>query len=206
MPKETVEEMATYCMAKFWNLDTFIDQEIVSQKRTRTKKNIIEFARERTLNVGFLANNGTELQKDNFGQHIKTFLEAYVDPRVETFTKTVGVHEALELRRFLRILGDQKIQCTLNLDESAVSFVFKTTKNTVDYIQVMYGKQPDSTIHLNADLKWLSEPANSKLNEKLEFAFSQNLSPKKLWNTFRLLVAVSTEFLAWTIQKQRQKK
>jgi len=206
LSKEVVEEMATYCMAKFWNLDTFIDQELVSQKRTLAKKNIVDFARERTLNVGFLANNGTNLQQDNFGQHIKTFLEAYVDPRVERYTKTVGVHEVLELRRFLRILGHQKIQCTLNLDDTIISFVFKTTKTTVDYIQVTQGKQHDSTIHLNADLKWLSEPNNSNLTEKLQFAFSQNLSPKKIWNTFRLIIAVSTEFLAWNLQKQSPKK
>ena len=200
LSKENIEELATYCMAKFWNLDTLIDQEIVTQKRTMRKKTITDFIRERTLNVGFLANNGNELQKDNFGQHIKTFLEAYVDPRVETYTKTVGAHKVLEMTRFLQILGSQKIQCTLSLDDATVSFVFKTTSKTVEYMRVIRGRQDDSTINLDVDLKWLAEPRLSNLLKTPAFLFSNNLSIKKLWNTFKLFVATGTEVLASNLQ------
>ena len=203
LSKEMIEEMATYCMAKFWNLDTFIDQEMVSQKRTMRKKSIVDFTRERTLNLGFMANNGNELQKDNFGQHIKTFLEAYVDPRVEAYTKTVGAHEVLEMTRFLRILGSQKIQCTLSLDDATVSFVFKTTSKTVEYIRVIRGRQDCSTINLDVDLKWLAEPHHSNLLKTPAFLFSHNLSIKKLWNTFKLFVAIGTEVLASNLQTSR---
>jgi len=203
LSKEMIEEMATYCMAKFWNLDTFIDQEMVSQKRTMRKKTIVDFTRERTLNLGFMANNGNELQKDNFGQHIKTFLEAYVDPRVEAYTKTVGAHEVLEMTRFLRILGSQKIQCTLSLDDATVSFVFKTTSKTVEYIRVIRGRQDCSTINLDVDLKWLAEPHHSNLLKTPAFLFSHNLSIKKLWNTFKLFVAIGTEVLASNLQTSR---
>ena len=200
LSNENIEELATYCMAKFWNLDTLIDQEIVTQKRTMRKKTITDFIRERTLNVGFLANNGNELQKDNFGQHIKTFLEAYVDPRVETYTKTVGAHKVLEMTRFLQILGSQKIQCTLSLDDATVSFVFKTTSKTVEYMRVIRGRQDDSTINLDVDLKWLAEPRLSNLLKTPAFLFSNNLSIKKLWNTFKLFVATGTEVLASNLQ------
>jgi len=203
LSKENIEEMATYCMAKFWNLDTLIDQEIVTQKRTRRKKTIADFIRERTLNVGFLANNGNELQKDNFGQHIKTFLEAYVDPRVENYTRTVGAHKVLEMTRFLRILGAQKIQCTLSLDDATVSFVFKTTRKTVEYIRIIRGRQDGSTINLDVDLKWLAEPHLSNLLKTPAFLFSHNLSIKKLWNTFKLFVAIGTEVLASNLQTSR---
>jgi len=195
--------MATYCMAKFWNLDTFIDQEMVSQKITMRKKTIVDFTRERTLNLSFMANNGNELQKDNFGQHIKTFLEAYVDPRVETYTRTVGVHEVLEMTRFLRILGSQKIQCTLSLDDATVSFVFKTTSKTVEYIRVIRGRQDGSTINLDVDLKCIAEPNYSNLLKIPAVLFSHNLSAKKLWNTFKLFVAIGTEVLTSNPQTPR---
>ncbi|MBN1244830.1 cobalamin-dependent protein [Candidatus Bathyarchaeota archaeon] len=203
LSKEMIEEMATYCMAKFWNLDTFIDQERVSQKRTMRKKTIVDFTRERTLNLGFMTNNGNELQKDNFGQHIKTFLEAYVDPRVETYTRTVGAHDVLEMTRFLRILGSQKIQCTLSLDDSTVSFVFKTTSKTVDYIRTIRGRQAGSTINLDVDLKCLAEPSYSNLLKIPAVLFSHNLSIKKLWNTFKLFVAISAEALISNLQTPR---
>jgi len=200
LSKEMIEELATYCMAKFWNLDTFIDQELVSQKRTMRKKTIVDFTRERTLNLSFMANNGNELQKDNFGQHIKTFLEAYVDPRVETYTRTVRAHEVLEMTRFLRILGSQKIQCTLSLDDTTVSFVFKTTSKTVEYIRVIRGRQDSSTINLDVNLKCLAEPNYSNLLKIPAFLFSRNLSIKKLWNTFKLFVAIGTEVLVSNLQ------
>jgi len=203
LSKEKVEELATYCMAKFWNLDTFIDQEMVSQKRTMKKKTIVDFTRERTLNLSFMANNGNELQKDNFGQHIKTFLEAYVDPRVETYTRTVGVHEVLEMTRLLRVLGSQKIQCTLSLDDATVSFVFKTTSKTVEYIRVIRGRQDGSTINLDVDLKCIAEPSYSNLLKIPAVLFSHNLSIKKLWNTFKLFVAIGTEALASNLQTPR---
>ena len=206
LTKEKIEEMATYCMAKFWNMDTFIDHEKISQTRTKQKKPIVDFVNERITNLSFMTNNGTELQKDNFEKHIKIFLEAYIDTRVEAYTRTVGVHEVLEMTRFLKILGPQKIQCTLSLDNTTASFIFKTTKTTVEYIRVIRGRQADATITLDVDLKWLSEPGNSHIIERVALVFSRNLTTKKLWNTFRFFAAVGTDALAWNLQKLTSRK
>jgi radical SAM superfamily enzyme YgiQ (UPF0313 family) len=206
LTKEKIEEMATYCMAKFWNIDTFIDQEKISQTRTKQKKSIVDFVNERITNLGFMTNNGTELQKGNFEKHIRVFLEAYIDPRVEAYTRKVGVHEVLEMTQFLKMLGPQKIQCTLSLDDTDASFIFKTTKTTVEYIRVIRGRQADATITLDADLKWLSEPNNSRIIERVPLVFSRNLTIKKLWNTFRLFAAVGTSVLAWELQKLKSPK
>ena len=206
LTKEKIEEMATYCMAKFWNMDTFIDHEKISQTRTKQKKPIVDFVNERITNLSFMANNGTELQKGNFEKHIKIFLEAYIDTRVEAYTRKVGVHEVLEMTQFLKILGPQKIQCTLGLDDTHASFIFKTTKTTVEYIRIIRGRQADATITLDVDLKWLSEPNNSRIIERVAFVFSRNLSIKKLWNTFRLFTAVGTSALAWNLKKLKSRK
>ena len=206
LTKEKIEEMATYCMAKFWNVDTFIDHEKISQTRTKQKKPIVDFVNERITNLGFMTNNGTELQKDNFEKHIKIFLEAYIDTRVEAYTRKVGVHEVLEMTQFLKILGPQKIQCTLSLDDTNASFIFKTSKTTVEYIRIIRGRQADATITLDVDLKWLSEPDNSRIIERVALVFSHNLTTKKLWNTFRLFAAVGTSALAWNLQKLKSRK
>jgi radical SAM superfamily enzyme YgiQ (UPF0313 family) len=206
LTKSRIEELATYCMAKFWNIDTFIDHEMVVQKRTLKKKPVVDFVQERTLNLGFMANNGNELQKGNFDQHIKTFLEAYVDPRVETYTRTVGIHEALEITKFLRILGAQKIQCTLNLDDTTVSFLFETTSKSVEYVRISYGRVEDSTVNLDVDLNWLAKPSVSNLAKTPAYLFKNNLSVKKLWNTFRLFVAVGAEFLASNLPSSGSQK
>ncbi|XHH08627.1 MAG: B12-binding domain-containing radical SAM protein [Candidatus Bathyarchaeia archaeon] len=201
LSKEKIEEMATYCMAKFWNIDTFFDHEQVVQTVNKQKKTLPEFAQERLINLGFMTNNGTTLQKDNFEKHIATFLEAYIDPRVEAYTRQVGVHEVLEMKRFLRLLGSQTIQCTLKMDDLMASFVLKTTEKSVEYIRVIKGKQAYSTITLEVDLKWLSQPDNSHILQRFTEAFSKNLTPKKMWNTFRLLTAVGTDTLAWSLKR-----
>ena len=146
------------------------------------------------------------MQKDNFDQHIKTFLEAYVDPRVETYTRTVGVHEAVEISKFLRVLGPQKIQCTLNLNDTTISFIFKTTSNKVKYIRVTYGRENDSTVNLDVDLNWLAKPSVANLARTPGYLFKNNLSIKKVWNTFRLFVAIGTEVLAANIPPSNSKK
>ena len=204
--KEKIEELATYCMAKFWNIDTFIDQEKISQTRTKQKKPIVDFVNERITNLDFMTNNGTELQKNNFEKHIKIFLEAYIDPRVEAYTRKIGVHEVLEMTQFLKILGTQKIQCTLSLDNTDASFIFKTTKTTVEYIRTIRGRQADATITIDVDLKWLSEPNNSRIIERVPLAFSRNLTIKKLWNMFRLFAAIGASVLAWKLPKLKSPK
>jgi radical SAM superfamily enzyme YgiQ (UPF0313 family) len=206
LSKEKIEEMATFCMAKFWNIDTFLDHEKVDQVHTKQKKSIMNFAQERIINLGFMSNNGTVLQKDNFERHIATFLEAYIDPRVEEYTRTVGVHEVLEMRRFLKILGPQTIQATLKLDDTVASFVFKTSKDKVDYIRVIKGRETDSTITLEVDLKWLSEPEKTHILKRAAITFSHNMTPKKLWNTFRLFIAIAADAIDWGIQKITTKK
>ncbi len=200
LSKEKIEELATYCMAKFWNIDTFLDRQRVFQRRTKRKTPLIDFILERAIDLRFMSKAGSSLKKDEFGRYVKIFLEAYPDPSVETYTRRVGVHNILEMSRFLRILGPQKIQCTLNFDESAtISFVFKTTRNEVEYIRVMRGKQDYSTIDFNVDLKWINDPDRRSKKEIFKRVMAHNWTAKKLWNTFRLLAAAGTEFLVWKL-------
>jgi len=102
-------------------------------------------------------------------------------------------------------LGNQKIQATLNLDGTAVSFVFDTSSDRVNYIQVTYGRVEDSTVHLEVDLNWLAKPSVSNLVKTPAYLFRNNMGPKKLWNTFRLLAAVGTEVVASNLSRPKQK-
>lgn len=201
MSKEELEELATYCMAKFWNIDTFIDQEAVFQKRTKKKKAIIDFVLERKTDVEFMKNNGNTLQNSNFTKHIKTFIDAYVDSRVESYTKEVKLNDVLEMKRFLNILGPQKIQCNLSIENINASFVFKTNEKDVEYIQATHERQDDATIDLNVNLEWLSKPELIHSTEKFSFLVSNNLNRKRLWNTIKLFTAVGMEVLAWKLSE-----
>ena len=97
LSKEKIEELATYCMAKFWNVDTFIDREMVTQVRTRRKMTLASFVRERANDMHFISSAGKTLKKDDFGHYVRFFLDAYPDPRVEEYTRRVGVHNVTKV-------------------------------------------------------------------------------------------------------------
>jgi len=196
LSKEKIEELATYCMAKFWTIDTLIDRERVFQRRAKKKTPLADFIAERVTEISFLGNAGRSLKENDFGQYMKLFLEAYADPRVEEYSRKVGVHNVLEMSRFLRILGPQTIQCTLNINGSAaISFVVKTTKNTVEYIRVIHGKQDDTSIQFDVNAEWINNGGRIPKREIIKQYVSHNGHVKGLWNTFRLLAATGTEYL-----------
>ena len=53
LSKEKIEEMATYCMAKFWNIDTFIDHEIGLPEKNPKKKADSGFRSRTNTKFGF---------------------------------------------------------------------------------------------------------------------------------------------------------
>jgi hypothetical protein len=206
LSKEKIEELGTYCMAKFWTLDTFIDQEKVFQKQTKRKTPLINFILGRSQEAMFLLNAGGEVKKDNFSQYVKIFLRAYTDPAIEAYTREVNVHSILEMSRFLNTLGPQKIQCSLTFDDETISFIFRTTKKTVEYIKVIPGRDSNPTIDLHFDLKEiLSESQLSPpwVVGKLWKAFANKASFKGQWNLFKLLVAFGVETVMWKFTNKK---
>jgi hypothetical protein len=126
---------------------------------------------------------------------------------VEAYTRKVGVHNVLEISRFLWILGPQTIQCTLKFgNDVIISFVCKTSRRTVEYIQVMSGKQDDPTINFEIDLKWMSKMEDKTKAVKIFIAMiAQSGNINRLWNTFRLFIAFGTEVLMWKLTNNSQK-
>jgi hypothetical protein len=189
-------------MAKFWTLDTFLDRAKVFQKRTMEKTPLINFILERSHEAGFLLNAGGEVKKESFGQYVKIFLQAYADPSVEVYTKEVGVHNILEMSRFLHILGPQKIQFTLRFDDETTSFIFRTTKKTVEYIKVINGRENDSTIDFDFDLREVTmnyQESSAGVIGKLWKAFRDKGRVGGQWNLFKLLVAIGAETFSWKL-------
>jgi len=202
LSKEKIEELATFCMAKFYTLDTFIDRAKVFQKRTGKKNPLINFIIERANEAGFLVNAGSEVKKESFDQYVKIFLQAYADPCVEVYTREVGVHNIIEMSRFLNMLGPQKIQCTFRFGDVTTSFVFRTTKKTVEYIKIINGREYNSTIDFAFDLKETRVPnqeSSAWIIKKLWKAFADKGKPRGQWNLFKLLVAIGVETFVWKL-------
>ncbi|MFX1508601.1 MAG: hypothetical protein ACFFDC_21170, partial [Promethearchaeota archaeon] len=203
LSKDKIEELGTYCMAKFWTLETFIDQTRVTQKRNKGKTSLGNFVLGRAQDAMFLLNAGGEVKRDKFNQYVKLFLRTYADPSVEAYTRKVRVDSILEMSRFLNIIGPQKIQCTLRFDNETTSFIFKTTRKTVEYIKVVEGREDKSTIDFNFDLKEIlahdQEPQPGWVIKKLLQAFNNKTSLKGQWNFLKLLFATGVETFMWKL-------
>jgi radical SAM superfamily enzyme YgiQ (UPF0313 family) len=152
MSKDRIEELRTYCLGKFWTPDTFFDWLAVEQTRDARKTSLSTFFLSRLAQLKFLAQAGFTQQEScqNMSKHFKVFVEAMADPRVEEGTRKVGMHQVIEMSRFLTILGPQTIQLTIRYNHRPLSsYIMKTTRHTVEYIRIIAGRQDDATINFD---------------------------------------------------------
>jgi len=194
LSSERIEELASICMAKFWTIDRFIEKERMGVIKNKTKKPLMKFIADRMHNLEFSVDAGLQLQEGNFSQHAKEFLDASPDPEIMEYTKKVGMHNVVEMSRFLNLLGEQKIQISLRNDGMPpTSWIFKTTKDTVEYIQVIRGTQDDSSIHFDINLQdFRLEQRNFSKIDKIRIVaklLASNKGIKRKANMVRLFAA-----------------
>ncbi len=203
IPSSRIEDLATICMAKFWTWDIFLERERLRMMRTGAKVPLATFAIDRLADLRFGAGAGIQLQEGNFLTHIERFLEASSDPHIKRYTEKIGMHNVIEMSRFLSVLGAQTIQLTVRDNGSPLtSWVFKTTKNKVDYVEVTEGRVDGPTINFElemADVLVHGKP-NVTLIEKIRTItklLASNKGIKRRYNLGRLLFAAGIEFFSY---------
>jgi len=147
-----LEHLESYCMARFWTLNSFLDRVRVLQTRSNCKISLGDFIDDVITKIKFGINAGYDLRKGEFDDHIKIVLDAILDAEIEEKQRKIGMHDVIEMSRFLKIFGAQVIQITLMYDSRAVSYIIKTTEKSVDCIKTISGKQGNATIDINIDL------------------------------------------------------
>ncbi len=196
-----IEDLATICMAKFWTWDIFIERARLHLTRSGTKLPLIAFVGDRIANLKFVAGAGVQIQGGNFQTHILRFLESSPDSGIKRYTEEIGMHNVIEMSRFLSLLGAQTIQLTVRKDGAPLtSWIFRTTKNSVEYVQVISGRIDETTINFELDLADLQadgEGGSSKINKFRILArlFASNKGIKKRLNLSRLIIAAAIEFI-----------
>jgi radical SAM superfamily enzyme YgiQ (UPF0313 family) len=210
LSSDRIEELATICMAKFWTVDTFIERERVRLKNYGTKMSLMKFISDRISDIKVGAGSGFQVQENNFAIHVQRILETIPDPEVKKYTKKVGIQNIIEMSRFLRILGNQTIQITIHDNGSAsVSWVLKSTKHKVEYIQAIRGKSKECSIIFDIDINDFipdGRSQQSKIDElrKVTKILASNKGIKRRFNMFRLLIAAGIELLTYKARKNGQ--
>jgi len=203
LTSERLEELASICMAKFWTVDTFLERERVRLIRYPQKRSFPIWVLERLQDFTWSAGSGLQLQGANFDNHIVRMVEALPDKEIENFTRRVGVHNLLEMSTFLDILGDQTIQITVrNNGKVLASWVIKTRKDAVEYIQAIPNKRKGCTIDFDADLKDLRQNGNggSDILEGMRIVLkllASNKGVRRKLNLLKLVIASGAEVLRY---------
>ena len=193
--RKRLEELATYCHARFWTLDALIEQARVSLKSGR-KVSLEDFIGGILNAVRFGWNTTADLQTENLLTHRRIAADAGADPCVEEYTREVGVHNIIEFPPFLfKVLGEQTIQFTIKSEGVPItSYIIKTTAGTVEYVKAVSGRLEDMTINLDVDLNDLDlSMGNTSNRELLKNCVRATISLRgidEIWYRTRLIAAI----------------
>jgi len=135
------------------------------------------------------------------------YLKEFINPNLKKFTEEKGVHNIFEISRLLKILGPQKIQITANIrSKPIVSWVIKTSKGKVDYIETICGNEKGPSIIINIHLEDLFGNKDLPNIKKQLFKniLKDNKGFKNKLNLLRLLAAIWTEVLSYKIDKMME--
>jgi len=200
-----LEQLESYCMARFWTVNSFLDRVRVLQIGSNCKISLGDFIDDIIMKIKFGGNAGYDLRKGEFDEHIKIVLNAILDSETEEKQRKIGISNVIEMSRFLKILGPQVIQITLMHDSRAVSYIIKTTGKSVDYIKTISGKQGNATIDINIDLGETINLINSysQFNPiNYIYLLQQTRNIKGLLNMLRLCAALTADLGYYHIKEK----
>ena len=195
LPHKRVEYLASRCVSKFWSIDQILDIENLEKRRKGKKISLFEFGLhiKRLMDVGY--NAILQLQNSYSLQHVMEFTVESPDPTIEVKTRALKIHEIIAMEKFLKILGDQILEVTIDYKgQPLTSWILRLKNQQVDCIQVIRGEDSEATMHFRFDLAiYEKNPELSKAQKffhALKFLFSPKGFSGKL-NTVRLLLAIA---------------
>jgi len=153
--RERLEELLAYCLGRFYAPDIFIDDMIETQFRENDGRKTTLFEAFRYLKdrLDFVTTAGAVYRPDDGSKYGEIFLGAQNNPWTRKRTEKIGVHNMMELGPFLKVFGEQKVQISVSNGNGAfVHYVLKTTKDTLEYIDVTDKGHEDVTLQVDADL------------------------------------------------------
>jgi radical SAM superfamily enzyme YgiQ (UPF0313 family) len=207
LSSERIHELASYCMAKFWTIDTFLEKERRSMMRQGRKQHLFEFIGDKVTYLKFGAGAGVQVHEGNYRNNVEEVMRGAVEPDIRAYTERIGVQDIIEMDGFLRKLGPQKIQITISSrGVKALSLIVKTTKTKVEYIETIADKVDDSTINFDMELNDfnLELPGPMRRRDKIRIfwkAIASNKGFKKQFNLMRLFYAVGSEAIGRVANK-----
>lgn len=176
-PKE-LEDLRSWCMGRFWNLDTVLEQIYIEKIRVgpfkrKHKLPLIDFFSSVGGKLLFAANAGGELsnkwegkassQKDHYMKSLKAIFSAFINPRVETYFKTHKMSDVVDMRQFGKLFKNKTIQVILeNSEKKICEFALRVDINEEGIENIAVTRKPVKNYNflLRANTEVLYVPPN----------------------------------------------
>ena len=191
-----LEELESYCMARFWTLKTLLDGTKVRQKRTNSKLSLKQFLDDVFVKLSFIKSAGFDLREQTTYDHLKVVMDAIIDAEKEEKNRNIQAHDILEMSTFLKILGSQTLQITMSYDDTIISYYIITSSKSVDRVEAISGIRDNASININVDLEGSidSFKPDAQFNPmNLFFIFKQARGFNDIWNLMRLSAAITID-------------
>ncbi|MBD3188748.1 radical SAM protein [Candidatus Bathyarchaeota archaeon] len=218
MSPSEIENLRSWCMGKFWNLDTVLEQirrdhVRVGKFRKKTKTTLAEFFTMVGRKLGFAVSAGSELaekglktQKENYMGSVKSMFDAWADSRVENYFDKYPMHEIIDMRQFGRKFKGKRLQIVLfEPATKACIFAMLVTISSkgIDKIRTSKKPSPEHDLLVQADINALYVPPNlgiwAQVRNIAKVFSNGQVHIKGHWLLFRLVIYVMKELISLRI-------
>jgi radical SAM superfamily enzyme YgiQ (UPF0313 family) len=193
-----MECLNAYCLGRFYTPDKIFDQLLVESRRRGKKIHLFDFLSSRINGLFYMTHGGLGLRKYEFNRDGVFFFQGFGEaPDVRARTQRMQIHTFIEMKRFLHLLGTQKIQLSVMLNKHAIlSVIIKTHRHALEWIDTMTGKIDDASIDVKIPYEIFG--VNSiidtlKMVIKIVLRPFFKLNLKKSGNRLRLYLAIFIE-------------
>jgi radical SAM superfamily enzyme YgiQ (UPF0313 family) len=199
LTRKRCEEILTHCLGRFYALDIFLDDIIATQHRDEKARKVTLYGGIKHFldRMNFVLEAGSEYETIEDGAKMgKVFLEAQVNPHTKRRTKAIGIHNIVDLRTFLSVLGRQEIRMSLRYGgKTFANYVMKVEKDRVSFLDINDGPESkDTTIGIALDLEDVSTLKKDKTGFILKMA-KRLFKMSKLSSLFRTAFAFAADRL-----------
>src|SRR4030095_8040218 len=140
MSRQKTREMCVRANAK-WYDDLMLPAERRRSMANGHKRKLYDFAAKFTVLVNFFSFIGSGVNTEFAELDSSTMVIDMPNPALRQFTEEHPLHEFIDMTRFLRILGDQNIQVTMQSNgRDVVSWEAQTRADRFEYIDAVHGR------------------------------------------------------------------
>jgi anaerobic magnesium-protoporphyrin IX monomethyl ester cyclase len=167
----------------------------------REKRKLYDYATKFTALMGFFSFLG-ENQDELSDLDMYALVQEMPNPRLRAFTTEHPLQEMFDMDRFLKLLGDQTLQVTLEFTEGrVVSWVLRAAIGRVEYVECIDHRIDDATVSINVSMMQGSPSPTSAIKRIL----TDNATPAASLHLARLVAATAGEVSALVLDRLESK-